>query len=88
MKNKKLLSNIIIAFLVIALPLFVWAVLTQRFDVRKRASSGEPSICIPVNKTITVTDVWGTDGGTCHDIQTAIDAVVGDGYTILINKSR
>lgn len=43
MKHKKLLSNIILAFLIIALPLFVWAVLTQRFDLRERASTSEPT---------------------------------------------
>lgn len=84
-KNKKLLSNAILVFLIVALPLFVWAVLTQRLDLRKRASSGEPlpSVCIPENNQVVVTP-YGSDG-TCHDIQTAINAVTGDGYTVFIS---
>lgn len=85
-KNKSL-SNVIVVFLILALPVFVWALVNLNFNYKKKAASGEPSVCIPdSNKTIVVTDVWGNDGGTCHDIQTAINAVNGDGYTITINR--
>ncbi len=91
-KNKKLLSNIILVFLIVALPLFVWAIVTQRFDTRKRASSGEPSTCVPVNNVITVTpsESEGNDPNDlgCHNIQQAIDAVTGDGYTVLITPGQ
>lgn len=48
-------------------------------------TTGTPSICTAVNKIITVTPYTNTSG-TCHDIQTAIDAVDGDGYTIQIQN--
>lgn len=41
-KTKSLLGLGIVLALAVALPLFVWAVLTQRLDLRKRASSAEP----------------------------------------------
>lgn len=72
--------------LFITLPLFIWALVTQTFLFNKKAATGEPGVCLAVNKTIIVTDQYGTDPGTCHDIQMAIDAVTGDGYTIRINR--
>lgn len=40
-KTRQIFTLGIIFALVIALPLFIWAILTQRFDIRKRAT-GEP----------------------------------------------
>lgn len=41
-KKNKILSIAVVIFLTITLGLYVWAVATQRLDLRKRASSGEP----------------------------------------------
>jgi len=41
--SKKWLGIGMTLALVLALPLFVWGVTTQRFDVRKRAATGEPT---------------------------------------------
>lgn len=41
---KRLLGLGMTLALVVALPLFVWGITTQKFDVRKRAASGEPTI--------------------------------------------
>jgi hypothetical protein len=49
-----------------------WAATTQRFELRRRAASTEPSVCTPIANTIVVTPVGGA--GTCHDLQTAIDS--------------
>ncbi len=89
-KNRKFKYGILI-FLLTTLPIIVWALSTQTFDPNKRAVQlpATPPIyesCVAVNKVITVTDAYGTDGGTCHDIQTAINAVDGDGFTIVINR--
>ena len=46
-KTKRILSTIIVVFLTITLALFVWAVATQRLDLRKRASTGEPPVNHP-----------------------------------------
>lgn len=42
-KSKRLLVLGITFALLAALPLFIWAILTQRFDIRKRAATGEPT---------------------------------------------
>jgi hypothetical protein len=44
LRARQLLSLGIIFALTIALPLFVWAILTQRFDVRKRAAPAESTL--------------------------------------------
>lgn len=82
--SRKLLSAGIILALIVALPLFIWAITNLNFNPFKRAGSGEPGVCIAQNKTILVTPTTDTNG-TCHDIQTAVDAVTGDGYTIQID---
>ncbi len=41
-KNNQLISNIIVVFLVIALPIFVWALVNLNFNYNKKAASGEP----------------------------------------------
>lgn len=41
-KTKTILTVGIVFALLVALPLFVWAIITQRFELRKRAASGEP----------------------------------------------
>ena len=81
--TKRLLGFGILLALVVGLPLFVWAIVTQRFLIIKRAATGEPGICVAQNKTITVTPISDT-GGTCHDIQMAVNAVTGSGFTVLI----
>lgn len=91
LKNKKYISNVILGFLIVVLPLFVWAILNERFDVRERASIVEAT-CVPVNKVITVTptqsqSVVGSDT-TCHDIQTAVNAAIGDGYTVQLTAGE
>ena len=40
--TKKLVGLGITIALVIALPLFIWGITTQKFDIRKRAATGEP----------------------------------------------
>ncbi len=82
--SKKLFSLSIIIALVVALPLFIWAIINLNFNPLKRASSNEPGVCIAQNKVITVTPVTDVNG-TCHDIQNAVNQVTGSGYTIQIN---
>jgi hypothetical protein len=55
-KTKKLLGLGITIALVVALPLFIWGVTTQQFDIRKRASSGEP---IPAQECETCGGITG-----------------------------
>lgn len=82
-KSRNLLRFGVILGLVVALPLFVWGLIKFNFDIRNRAASGEPGVCVAQNKTVTVTPISDTNG-TCHSIQAAVDAVTGDGYTIRI----
>lgn len=82
--SKRLMSMSIIIALVLALPLFIWAIVNLNFNPFERASSNEPGVCIAQNKTITVTPVTDLNG-TCHDIQTAVNAVTGAGFTIQID---
>ena len=71
--TKRLLGIGVVLALAVALPLFVWSIITQRFLINKRAASGEPGVCIAQNKIIIVTPSSNSNG-TCHDIQEAIDA--------------
>jgi len=48
LKTKKYLGLAIVFVLLITLVLFVWALLTQRLDLRKRASTGEPVVQTPI----------------------------------------
>ncbi len=81
--TKRLLGIGVVLALSVALPLFIWAIVTQRFLIIKKAASGEPGVCVSQNKVIVVTPESDTNG-TCHNIQTAVDAVTGDGYTVQI----
>lgn len=81
-KTKSLVRLGTILSLAIALPLFVWGVINLNYNLNERAASGEPGICIPQNKVIVVTPEGSI--GTCHNLQTAINAVDSDGYTIQI----
>lgn len=81
--SRRLLGIGVTLALVVALPLFIWAIVTQNFNPNKRAASGEPGVCIAQNKIITVTP-FSDINGTCHNIQDAINAVNGDGYTVQI----
>jgi parallel beta-helix repeat protein len=87
LKNKRLLGLGIILLLVIALPVFLWAIKNLTFNPNKRAASGEPGVCIAVNKTVTVTPD-SDPNGLCHDIQLAVNAVTGDGFTIVIDQGN
>jgi hypothetical protein len=82
-QTKRLLGLGTVLALFIALPLFIWAIVTQTFLFREKAASGEPGVCVAVNKTIIVTPETDIDG-TCHDIQTAVNAANDSGFTILI----
>ncbi len=56
--TKRLLGLGIVLALVVALPLFVWAIVTQRFNLGKKAASGEPVPSpTPIGNSIT----WNTD---------------------------
>ncbi len=81
--TRRLLSVGIILALVVALPLFIWAIVTGNFNLNNKAASGEPGVCVPQNKTITVTPNSDVNGN-CHDIQAAVDAVTGSGFTVQI----
>lgn len=81
--SRRLLSLGMIFALVVALPLFVWGIMNVKLIFGPRAASGEIGICIPQNKVITVTPLSDTSG-TCHDIQSAVDAVTGTGFTVQI----
>ncbi len=76
-----------IALLVFFLPFLIWAA-SSLTELRKKAAEGD--VCVPVNKVITVTPPGGA--GTCHDIQTAINAVpdgngtaANQGFTISLS---
>ncbi len=88
LKNKKIASNIIIVFLFLALPILVWSLVNLNFNYKKKAASGEPTSCFAVDKIVyvTPTNSEGNDPNDtgCHNIQYAIDAAVGDGYTVSI----
>ncbi len=81
--TKRLLSLGVVLGLFVALPLLIWAIVTQTFLFRQKAATGEPGVCIAVNKTIVVTPDSDLNG-TCHNIQAAVNAVDGSGYNILI----
>lgn len=49
--TKRLLGLGVVLALTVALPLFIWAILTQRFELREKAATGEPDQC-----TVTFTD--------------------------------
>ncbi|MFH1827209.1 MAG: hypothetical protein ABH812_02105 [bacterium] len=44
-ETKRLLFIGITLALFVALPLFIWAIVSQTFDLRKRAATGEPTVC-------------------------------------------
>jgi hypothetical protein len=73
----------IVLALVFALPLFIWGIVTQKFLISQRAASGEPGVCIANGHVITVTPDSDVNG-TCHNIQTAVDAATGDGFFVQI----
>ena len=67
--SKRLLSLGMIFALVVALPLFIWAIVNQRFDIRKRAATGEPTpfptstpICKTGVNSFSVDTPCGTNG--------------------------
>lgn len=74
------LRNLVALLLLAAIVIMIWAVVTQRFELRRKATSAEPSICTPVGNIITVTPFGGN--GTCHDLQTAVNAVIAPNYEI------
>ena len=43
LKTRQLLVLGMTLALAVTLPLFIWAILTQQFDLRKRAATGEPT---------------------------------------------
>jgi len=61
-KTRQLLRIGIIFALVAALPLFVWAILTQRFDIREKASTGEIPPPTPVVTSFPTPTPPGTTG--------------------------
>lgn len=81
--TKNLLVVGVLLALVAALPLFIWAITTQKFLFTQKAATGEPGVCVADSgNLIEVTPPGGS--GSCHDIQAAIDAVTGSDYTIRI----
>ncbi len=75
-------NRLFLILLAVSIPVLVWAIVTQRFELRRKAVSTEPSICTPAGNSITVTPQGGP--GTCHDLQTAIDAVTGPDFDIYV----
>ena len=67
-ETKRLLSIGVILALVLALPLFIWGITTQRFDVRERAASGEPTP-VPAEYVNWATQ-WASFGANNYQIQT------------------
>lgn len=81
-----LLHLIVFIALLIILPVLLWILQNNRFEIRQKASEPDQN-CAPVNREITVTPITDQNG-TCHDIQAAIDTVPDNntlGYTIRIN---
>ena len=78
LKTKKLIRIVLIISLALSVPLFVWGILTQNFDIRRRAVSGgpvtgeRPPECIPVNFVVNIVP---EDQVGCHNIQEAIHAI-------------
>jgi hypothetical protein len=63
--TKRLLSVGLIFALVVALPLFLWAIITQRFDWRNRADVTLPGECDSCNPTVNP-PVNCAEGLVCH----------------------
>ena len=80
--TQRLLGLAIVMAMFIALPLFIWAIVTQSFNLKNKAASGEPGVCVITNNTIIVSPSSETNG-TCHDIQTAINNTI-ENTTVLI----
>jgi len=58
--SRRLLSLGIIFGLVVALPLFIWAIINLTFDQRERASTGEPT-AVPINWTTPYVSITADD---------------------------
>ncbi len=71
--TRKLLSLGVIVALTVALPFFIWAIVTQEFDVRKRAATGEPTP-IPLQSPIN----W----------RTSKIAITADDFYVIANGKR
>lgn len=84
--TQRITGMMVLVILFVALPLFIWAVVTQRVFFKKQAASGEmsgePGVCIAYNNFVDVTPVTDVSA-PCHDIQSAINAVANNG-TVMI----
>lgn len=70
-KTRNLMSLGIIIALVVALPLFVWALVNMNFNQQEKAATGEPPIGTPINwttsdVTITADDFYITSNGKTY----------------------
>lgn len=89
--NRKTSIIVIIALLLAALGLFIWAVATQRFELRKRAVSGEPSaspivVADDLYFDTTKTSVTFTTTGQSPNVSTDPNKLVaGKTYTLAID---
>ena len=68
LRAKQLLSLGIIFALTIALPLFVWGIVSQKFDIREKASTGEPPTPTPIG-TVAWSTQWASFSATDYKIQ-------------------
>ncbi len=88
-QTKKLLGLGVIIALVIALPLFIWGITTQRFDIRKRAATGEPTPTAtptPVG-TVNWTTQWASFSASDFQIQVPDGTTNGKTFRAQPSKS-
>ena len=94
--SRRLLSLGIIFGLVVALPLFIWAIVNLTFDQRERASTGEPT-AVPINWTTPYVSITADDfrvitnndifTGGSNDVTIIPGVLTQDGTSIQINSN-
>jgi hypothetical protein len=82
LSTKKILGLGVVVALFIALPLFIWALVTQTYKVQEKAATGEPGVCTVTNNTIRLTP-YGSANSTCHDLRMAIEAASPTERTVI-----
>jgi len=78
-KTKQILLLGLVLALVVALPLFIWAIMTQRFDIRKRAATGEPT-CTRIAPTLTASSPRTKYGNPGDILFWTLDITNNDSY--------
>src|SRR3990170_871122 len=74
-KTPKLVKLVFTLSLSLSIPLLVWGLLTQRFDLRKRAATAEPPpVPVECRSVGNIIRMGLSGSGKCSDLQAAINA--------------